>query len=153
MEKLRFLEKMCTFKLGLTVLLVIGLLIFPKMAPAQEGFYVGGYSDQGQWMMNNGMIVGETMWQNQTQMQQTVLGIENMPIAEVNSYMSGYMEQQINDYCSSAYASTGNSTYYWINVSDSTSTGVNADASAYVFTRGDAFGSANAWSDIVITLP
>jgi len=152
MERLRLLEKMCTFKLGLTVLLVIGLLIFPKMVPAQEGFYVGGYSDQGQWMMNNGAVIG-TLWQDQIQMQQTVLGIENMPIAEVNSYMSGYMEQQINDYCSSAYTSTGNSTYYWINVSDSTSTGVNADASAYVFTRGDAFGSANAWSDIVITLP
>ena len=144
-------EKFLGVLLG--VFLVLGLAIMVPVQGFAQGFYVGGGSDQYQYMMNDGAITDTTLWQYQVQMQQTVLGIENMPIAEVNSYMSGYMEQQINDYCSSAYTSTGNSTYYWINVSDSTSTGVNADASAYVFTRGDAFGSANAWSDIVITLP
>ncbi len=146
-----FKEKFLGVLLGVFVLGLVAIMV-----PAQgftQGFYVGGYSDQGQWMMNNGVIVGETMWQNQTQMQQTVLGIENMPIAEVNSYMSGYMEQAIGDNCSMAYTETGNSSYYGISI-DASGVSAGASAGSYAFsaTTGDARGTSDAWSDITITI-
>ena len=135
--------------LGLFLVLVLGL----SAGVAAQGFYVGGYSDQGQWMMNDGMIVGETMWQYQSQMQYTVLGIENMPVAEVDSYMAGYMEQEIGDHCSAAYTETGNSTYYGVSIDlPNISAGAGADAYAFSATVGDAYGMSDAWTDITVTI-
>jgi len=133
----------------LALFLVLGLA---TMVPAQ-GFYVGGGSSQWQYMSNNGMITNTSMWQYQDQMQQTVLGIENMPIAEVDSYMSGYMTQEIGNHCSAAYSSTGNSTYYGVSVDISgVSAGAGADAYAFSATAGDAMASSDAWTDVNITI-
>jgi len=133
----------------LALFLVLGLA---TMVPAQ-GFYVGGGSSQWQYMSNNGMITNTSMWQYQDQMQQTVLGIENMPIAEVDSYMSGYMTQEIGNHCSAAYSSTGNSTYYGVSVDISgISAGAGADAYAFSATAGDAMASSDAWTDVNITI-
>ena len=131
---------------------LLGLFLMVGIAAAQ-GFYVGGYSDQGQWMMNDGMIVGETMWQYQSQMQQTTLGIGDMPVAQVNTWMEGYMSQEVGDYCSSAYTETGNSSYYGISL-DASGVSAGASAGSYAFsaTVGDAHGISDAWSNITITI-
>ena len=131
---------------------LLGLFLMVGIAAAQ-GFYVGGYSDQGQWMMNDGMIVGETMWQYQSQMQQTVFGVENMAVAEVDSFMSGYMEQEIGDCSSMSYTETGNSSYYGISLDVSgVSAGASTGSYAFSATVGDAYGMSDAWTDITVTI-
>ena len=140
-------EKFLGVLLG--VFLVLGLA---TMVPAQ-GFYVGGGSSQWQYMSNNGMITNTSMWQYQDQMQQTVLGIENMPIAEVDSYMSGYMTQEIGNHCSAAYTETGNYTSYGLSINISgVSAGAGADAYAFSATTGDAMAYSDAWTDVNITI-
>ena len=153
MEKSRrFLEKMWTFKLGLAVLLVIGLLVFPKMASAQ-GFYVGGGSDQYQYMVNDGAFPNTFLWQDQMQMQYTALGVENTIVAEVDTWMEGYMAQEIGDDYSAAYTETENSSYYGLSVDISgISAGASADAYAASATFGDAMAYSDAWTDITITI-
>ena len=140
-------EKFLGMLLG--VFLVLGLA---TMVPAQ-GFYVGGGSDQYQYMMNDGAFPNTFLWQNQNQMQTTTFGIENTAIAQVNSYMEGYIAQEIGDHCSAAYTETGNASYYGVSVDTS---GINAGASvdSYAFsaTVGDAYGMSNAWTDITVTI-
>ena len=138
---------------SLGVLLALFLVLGLSAGAAAQGFYVGGYSDQGQWMMNDGLIVGETIWQYQDQMQQTVLGIENMPIAEVDSYMSGYMTQQIENHCSAVYTETGNNANYGLFISTSdVSAGASAGSYSFSATIGDAYGSASSYTNVTITI-
>jgi len=144
-------EKFLGMLLG--VFLVLGLA---TMVPAQglaQGFYVGGGSSQWQWMSNQGAIVDTVVWQYQNQSQQTVFGVEDMAVAEVDSYMSGYMTQEIGNHCSAAYTSTGNSTYYGASVDISgVSAGAGADAYAFSATTGDAIAYSDAWTDVNITI-
>ena len=93
------------------------------------------------------------MWQYQDQMQQTVLGIENMPIAEVDSYMSGYMTQQIENHCSAAYTETGNDANYGLFISTSdVSAGASAGSYSFSATIGDAYGNASSYTNVTITI-
>jgi len=132
----------------LALFLILGLA---TIAPTQS-FYVGGGSSQYQYMMNDGAITNTTLWQYQSQMQQTVFGVENMAVAEVDSFMSGYMEQEIGNCCSTAYTSTGNSTYYGVSVDTGVSAGAGADAYAFSATTGDAMAYSDAWTDVNITI-
>ncbi|MCD6094827.1 hypothetical protein J7J39_02910 [bacterium] len=67
--------------------------------------------------------------------------------------MEGYMAQEIGDHCSAAYTETGNSTYYGVSIDLSNiSAGAGADAYAFSATSGDAFGYADAYTDVVITI-
>ena len=143
-------EKFLGVLLG--VFLVLGLAIMVPVQGFAQGFYVGGGSDQYQYMMNDGAITDTTLWQYQVQMQQTVFGVEDMAVAEVDSFMSGYMEQEIGNCCSTAYTSTGNSTYYGVSVDTGVSAGAGADAYAFSATSGDAFGYADAYTDVSITI-
>ena len=130
---------------------LLGLFLMVGIAAAQ-GFYVGGGSSQYQYMMNDGAITDTTLWQYQVQMQQTVFGVEDMAVAEVDSFMSGYMEQEIGD-CSMAYTETGNSSYYGISL-DASGVSAGASAGSYAFsaTVGDAYGVSNAYTDVSITI-
>jgi len=131
---------------------LLGLFLMVGIAAAQ-GFYVGGYSDQGQWMMNDGAITDTTLWQSQSQMQQTVFGVENMAVAEVDSFMSGYMEQEIGNCSSMAYTETANYTAYGLSIDTSgVSAGASAGSYAFSATVGDAYGVSNAYTDVSITI-
>ena len=138
---------------SLGVLLALFLVLGLSAGAAAQGFYVGGGSDQYQYMVNDGMIPNTVMWQDQMQIQQTIVGIENTPVAQIDSYMEGYMEQEIGNYCSAAYTSTGNSTYYGVSIDVSNiSAGASADAYAVSATFGDAMAYSDAWTDITITI-
>ena len=131
---------------------LLGLFLMVGIAAAQ-GFYVGGGSSQYQYMMNDGMIVGETMWQNQVQAQMTTFGIEDVTIAQVNSYMEGVMAQEIGNCSSMAYTETANYTAYGLSIDTSgVSAGASAGSYAFSATVGDAYGVSNAYTDVSITI-
>ena len=133
--------------------ILMGVMIMAAGVIAQE-FYVGGYSDQGQYMMNDGMITDTPIWQYQSQMQVTMLGIENTPLVAADSYMEGFMAQEIGDHCSKAYTETANSTHYGLSIQGlfDISAGAGADASAVSITMGDANALSTANSNITITI-
>ena len=154
MEK--FMEKFMRMrKLGLgPMLLILCFVVMITCSASAQSFYIGGSSSQNQWMLNDGMITN-TVWQDQIQVQQTVLGIEDMPVAQVNTWMEGYMVQEIGNDCSAAYTETGNSSHYGVSI-DSSNVSVGASAGSYSFsaTSGNAFGYTDAYTDVsIIILP
>ncbi len=132
--------------------ILLGLFLMVGIAAAQE-FYVGGGSSQYQHMMNNGMIINTAVWQDQIQVQQTVFGVEDMVVAQVNTWMEGYMVQEIGNDCSAAYTETGNSSHYGVSI-DSSNVSVGTSAGSYAFsaTTGDAYGISDAYTNVSITI-
>jgi len=133
--------------------ILMGVMIMAAGVIAQE-FYVGGYSDQGQYMMNDGLITDTPIWQYQSQMQVTMLGIENTPLVAADSYMEGFMAQEIGDHCSKAYTETANNTHYGLSIQGlfDISAGAGADAHALSSTIGNGEAMADAWSNVIITI-
>jgi len=122
-------------------------LIAASAIPAlADGFEVGGYVAQGQWMYND-VISGYTFSQEQVSVQMTTFAVEDVPIANVGVMEYGYMEQEIG--CEgAAYTSTSNYAEYGI---ENFSAGTFAASSANV-SAVNAYGSATSFTEIEVNL-
>ena len=122
-------------------------LIAASAIPAlADGFEVGGYVAQGQWMYNT-VIPDYTFSQEQMTIQMTTLSVEDIPVVNVGVYEYGYMEQQIQE-DGGAYTATSNYAEYGIS---GLSAGTFATSSAVAVAQ-DGYGSAESMTQIEVNL-
>ena len=150
MKKLSFL--------GALVLSVCLCLSVPTFAVGPS-YYNGGFS-QWQKTLNDGVVTGTTLTQDQYGEQEMTLGYVDssgnpQPLVVVNTEGKGYMDNTVNDNSSGAYTYTDNDSYYGVSVDSTTgiSAGVESDSSAEASSAGNANAYGHSWTVSVIHTP
>ncbi|HHD92080.1 MAG TPA: hypothetical protein ENL06_00435 [Candidatus Portnoybacteria bacterium] len=121
-------------------------------------YYSGGFS-QWQETLNDGVVTGTTLTQDQYGGQETTLGYidssgNNQALAVVDTESEGYMENTVGDNNSGAYTYTDNGSYYGVSVDNTgISAGVESDSSAGAASAGNANAYGYSWTVSVIHTP